>query len=81
MGKGNSVKNAIVIDSLNTISWITEEHRHLDLLCSTLDTGIESIDQNLIIEGNKQYDKFVILLEDGREKVLYFDISTFYGKI
>ena len=81
MGKGNSVKNAIVIDSIDTISGITEEHRHLDLLCSTLDTGVKSVEQNLIIEHQKQYDKFVIRLKNGSEKVLYFGISSFFGKI
>ena len=81
MGKGNSVKNAIVIDSLDTISGVTEEHRHLDLLCSTLDTGVESIAQNLIIEGKKQYDKFAIEMNDGSERIVYFDITSFYGKI
>ena len=81
MGKGNSVKNAIVIDSQDTITGITEEHRHLHLLCSTLDTGIESIAQNLIIENDRQYDVFTLLMNDGIERVLYFDISSFFGKI
>jgi hypothetical protein len=81
MTTGNSIENAIMIDVQDTISGITEEHRYLDLICSTFDIGIESTGQSLIIEGNKRYDKFVILFKDGREKVLYFDISSFFGKI
>ena len=81
MNKGDSIENAIVIDAQDTIAGLTEEHRYIDQLCSTLDTGVKSIDQNLIIEGKRQYDKFVILLEDGSERILYFDLSSFFGKI
>ena len=81
MTTGNSKGNAIVIDALDSIAGVTEEHRYIDQLCSTFDTGVKSIDQSLIIENGKQYDKFVIQFEDGREKVLYFDISSFFGKI
>jgi hypothetical protein len=81
MTKGNSKDNAIVINALDSIAGVTEEHQYIDQLCSTLDTGVEAIDQSLIFENRKQYDKFVILLEDGREKILYFDISSLFGKI
>ena len=81
MTTGNSKGNAIVIDALDSIAGVTEEHKHLNLFCSTLDTGVESIDQSLIIENGKQYDKFVIQFEDGSERILYFDITSFFGKI
>ena len=78
---GDSLANAIVINALDTISGIAEEHRYIEQFCSTLHTGVEAIDQSLIIERKKQYDKFLILLEDGSKRVLYFDISSFIGKI
>jgi len=78
---GDSKDNAIVINALDSISGITEEHRHLDQLFSNLDTGVKSIDQSLIIEGKKQYDKFFIQFEDGSVKIIYFDITSFFGKI
>jgi len=78
--KGNSLENAIVLESANIFAGVSEEHAYLDKVYSTL-IGIRSVEQNLIIEGQKQYDKFVILLEDGDKRILYFDISSFFGKI
>ena len=57
--KGDSIDNAIVFDSLDTISGVTEEHRYIDQLCSTFDTGVKSIDQNLIIEDKIYYKLFL----------------------
>ena len=78
--KGNSLSNAIIIEAQDTITGVSEEHAYLDKLCSTLDNEIRSVEQNLIIENGRQYDKFVILLEGDTEMTLYFDITSFFGK-
>ena len=48
--KGNSLENAIVIEAQDTITGVSEEHDYIDKLCSTLDSEIKSVEQNLIIE-------------------------------
>ena len=53
MPKGNSIEDAIVINAHDTITGVTEEHNYIDQLCKELDTGVESIAQNLIIEKQK----------------------------
>jgi hypothetical protein len=66
--------------STNSILGVIEEHKHLDRICGTKDNAVESLEQNFIKENQKIYDKFVIKMMDGTEKVLYFDISSFFGK-
>lgn len=78
---GDSIANAIVIDALDTVEGIAEERNYIDQLSSTLATGVESVQQNLIFEDGKPFDKFIIRFEDGLEKILYFDITSFFGKI
>lgn len=80
MKSGNSISNAIVIDAQDTITGVTEEHEYIDRLCRELQTGIQAIEQKLLIENGRQYDLFTLNMEDGNERVLYFDISIFYGK-
>ncbi len=81
MNKGDSIENPIIIDAPNSIIGITEEHNYIDRLCSTIDTAIKSVEQKLIIENEKQYDKLLIQFEDGREKIMFFDVTSFFGKI
>lgn len=40
----------------------------------------ELIDQELIDEGNRQFDVLRIKFRDGKIKKLWFDITNFYGK-
>ena len=79
--KGESLDNAIIIDAQDAISGVMEEHRHIDRICGSKDTDVKSLEQNLIKEGQKLYDKFVIKMDDGTEKILYFEITSFFGKI
>ena len=79
--KGNSLENAIVLDAQDSITGVAMEHGYIDQLIDSLDADVISVKQNLIIENGRQYDKFVIKMNDGNERVLYFDISSFFGKI
>ena len=79
--KGDSIENAIIIDAQNSILGVIEEHGHLDRICGTKDTDVKSVEQNLLMENQKVYDNFVIKMNDGTEKTLYFEISSFFGRI
>jgi hypothetical protein len=81
MKKGNSIADAILIDALDTSAGITEEHKYIDQLCKNLNTGIKNIDQKIIIENGRQYDVFNLTMDDGKKRVLCFDITAFFGKI
>ena len=79
--KGNSLENAIVLDAQDALSGVAEEHNYIEKLCSTLDNAVKSVEQNLIIENSRKYDVFTLLMDDGRERKLYFDVSSFFGRI
>jgi len=78
---GDSINSAIIIDATNSILGVIEEHKHIDRICGTKANDVKSIEQNLIKENQKIYDKFVIKMNDGTEKKLYFEISSFFGRI
>ena len=42
MGKGNSIANAIVIESKDYISGVLEEHNYIDQLYNDIDAEIQS---------------------------------------
>ena len=77
---GDSIENPIIINANNSIEGVLQEHEYLDRKCGIKDTDVESVEQNLLMENQKIYDQFVIKRKDGKVKVLYFDITSFYGK-
>jgi hypothetical protein len=79
--KGYSIDNAIIINATNSIEGVVTEHEHLDRICGSKDTDVKSLEQNLLMENQKIYDQFVIKMNDGTEKILYFEITSFFGKI
>lgn len=42
--------------------------------------GCKKISQGVNTKNGKTYDIITIVRRDGREKVIYFDITSFYGK-
>ena len=81
MQKGNSISNAIVIDAPDAITGVTMEQGYIDQIIESLDCNIESVDQSLVVENGRQFDQIILKLDDGSEKILFFDISSFFGKI
>ena len=77
---GDSIENPIIINAKNSIEGILQEHEHIDRICGIKDTDVESVEQNLLMENQKFYDKFVIKMMDGTKRKVFFDISSFYGK-
>ena len=79
--KGDSLENPIIIDAPDAITGVALEHMYLDEIINSLDGGVESIQQNLIIENGDKYDQVIVTMNDGIERELFFDISSFFGKI
>ena len=79
--KGDSIDNPIIIDAKNSKEGVLQEHKYIDRICGNKDNDVKSVEQNLIMENQKIYDQFVIKMNDGTQKILYFDISSFFGKI
>jgi hypothetical protein len=80
MYTGESLESAIIVDSAIPIFGILREQRFLELLISSNEKSIKSLKQNVIKQNGKVYDKFIIILNDGTEKTVYFDITSFFGK-
>jgi hypothetical protein len=80
MRDGDSIKNAILIETQDYISGVVEEHEYIDQLCIKLNSGIKAIEQNLIIEGDRKYDMFILEMDDGKERIFYFDITSFFDR-
>jgi hypothetical protein len=58
-----------------------EEHKHIDRIFGNNGKCIKSIEQNLIKQDEKVYDIFVLKMNNGIEKNVFFDITSFYGKM
>ena len=78
MRDGKSIENAILIETQDYISGVLEEHNYIDGLCKNLNIEIISIEQNLILKDDKKYDMFIIEMDDGRKRKVYFDITLFF---
>ena len=79
--KGDSLENPIVIDAKDTVTGLTLEHGYIDQFIESLDGDVESIDQNLVIENGRSFDQAILAMDNGSERTLYFDVSSFFGKM
>jgi hypothetical protein len=73
---GSSFEKAIVIKADNEIDGVTAEY---DWLKSKY-PGYKLNLQKLVMHNDKPYDLLTIITQKGEEKVIYFDISNFFGK-
>jgi hypothetical protein len=79
--KSDSLENPIVIDAQDTITGLTLEHGYIDEFINSLGGNVESIEQNLIYKDNRRYDQVIVTMDDGSERELFFDVSSFFGEI
>lgn len=80
-GPGDTVERAIVIRGAGDGRLGVEaEYQYLarELGRRGVDWQLER--QSLLMEDDRHYDEMRILLSDGTRKVIYFDISDFFGK-
>jgi hypothetical protein len=75
-GNGLSIAEAIVINETNETDGVAAEY---DWLKANY-PGYSLIQQSLINESGKPYDKMEIKTAEGDKKTVYFDISHFFGK-
>jgi hypothetical protein len=78
MDKGNSISNAIIIETQDYLSGVVEEHNHIDQICENLNISIKAIEQNLIMKNDRKYDVFNLEMEDGSKIKVCFDITSFF---
>lgn len=76
---GSSIEKAIAIDANDTFTGIKMEH----LLLSQLYPGYIFEMQGLIYspDRSEQYDKMRIKTREGDTKDVYFNITSFFGKL
>jgi hypothetical protein len=80
MKKGESIENAITINSSNTLMGIAEEYRHIEVMYGKRDKDWILLEQNLLRIDQKSYDK-IIIQTDGLKKEIFFEITSFFGKL
>lgn len=78
MDQGNSIANAIVIESNDYILGVLEEHNFIDKIWNEYDIEIQSIEQNFIIENGGKYDVFTLEMDNGSKKKVCFDMTSFF---
>lgn len=73
---GSSFEKAIIINDRNETSGVAAEYAWLRKNYP----GYRSKGQSLNFNNKKPYDLITIQTAEGVEKVIYFDISKFFGK-
>ena len=80
-GDGSTKEKAIfVLGASNETEGIDAEYHWLEEKYSKQNIDWELVDQQLIDEGDKQYDILRIKFRSGDVKEFWFDITSFYGK-
>jgi hypothetical protein len=75
--EGDSFETAIVIEASNEFAGIAAEREWLEAHYP----GYQKMEQALTEHSGKMYDIITILTTEGVEKEIYFDITSFYGKL
>ncbi|MFX1234054.1 MAG: hypothetical protein ACFFBY_05785 [Promethearchaeota archaeon] len=75
-GNGTSYENAIVITNCSHFEGVDQEYIELRRRFG----NYKLIKQSLIEKDEKNYDLLEIQLENGIRKLVYFDITEFFGK-
>jgi hypothetical protein len=75
--EGCSFKTAIVIEASNEFEGIAMERQWLEAHYP----GYQKNSQSTSFVGDKIYDLITIETAAGVEKVIYFDITSFFGKL
>ena len=76
-GDGSSIENAVIIKAPDNFIGVRVEYAWIKKNCP----GWQLERQSAFKSGNKIYDKMDFRTPDGRQKIIYFDITDFYGKL
>ena len=77
---GNSIDDAIPIHVTNEVEGISAEYQYIALIFGVRNKDWKTLHQDLMTKFGHHYDRITILLKDGTEKDIYFDITEFFGK-
>jgi hypothetical protein len=78
---GESTEEAIIIRADNTAEGIRREYQWLERTFGARGVDWQLVVQVLLHDADRYYDMLRIRLADGTEKEIYFDITTFFGKL
>jgi len=79
---GDSVSEAIVIlDAEDEVDGVAVEYEYLARKFGNKGRYWTLKHQSLVVKGHKHCGRVDIVLSDGRERTLYFDITDFSGKL
>lgn len=70
----------IILGAKNEMEGVDAEYNWLEERFGKQNINWELNDQELINEGDKQFDVMRIKFRDGKIKEFWFDITNFYGK-
>ncbi|MBC7222818.1 MAG: hypothetical protein H5T59_00830 [Anaerolineae bacterium] len=80
-GDGATLEQAIVIRGApNHLAGVEAEYAYLERAFGQRGRDWHLAMQTLHMVGDRPYDEMRILLADGTEKPVYFDLSDFFGK-
>jgi len=78
---GKSMEDAIIIlEASNNLEGIAAEYTYLQNTYGRKDQDWKLIRQSLNHSGAKHYDEMRIRLATGETIIIYFDITSFYGR-
>lgn len=77
---GSSPDTAIVIKAQNSMEGISQEYQHLEKRFGSQNNAWKMLSRGHRAHGDRVIDWFNIQLEDGSHRIVYFDITSFYGK-
>ncbi len=79
-GDGSSEENAVIINCNNSLIGISYEYSYIENLYGKRNEDWTVINQFLIHNNDKSYDKIEIELKNGSNKIICFEITQFFGK-
>ncbi len=78
---GSSAEKAVVINATSTVLGIWEEYAYIERVCGKKAVDYIVRKQMQISEIGREYDVYEIRMRDGSMRSLWFDITSFFGKL
>jgi hypothetical protein len=76
---GSSPESAVVLNTTRTSIGVPAEYEYLSKKYGTQDVDWFMIQQKLLMHANSMCDALFFRLSSGEEKVIFFDITRFFG--
>jgi hypothetical protein len=76
-GNGSSFAAAIVVHAADELSGVQSEYAYI----RAHHPGYHFVSQALTNHGGKLYDIMIFASADGKKHTLYFDISSYFGRL